>query len=174
MFFLENCKDDETLHFTMPGEHVLDFAAAIIVGWFDAGLGLSHILEPLNLHQYIYVYVLNQTAITWRKPHFETSPLGIGHPAMTLRQRSFRKLKSWDRTWSKNNPGETFNPSKSNYRRKVLNIMKHVGLPRNDDILVYAPNSGFNGAMMINHDKPFFELLGTSVFKIVPIFAKPW
>ena len=78
MFFLENCKDDETLHFTMPGEHVLDFAAAIIVGWFDAGLGLSHILDPLNLHQYIYVYpyVLNQTAITWRKPHFET-PLGI-------------------------------------------------------------------------------------------------
>ena len=143
--------------------------------WFDAGLGLSHILDPLNLHQYIYVYpyVLNQTAITWRKPHFET-PLGIGHPAMTLGQRSFRKLKSWDRTWSKNNPGETFNPSKSNYRRKVLNIMKHVGLPRNDDILVYPPNSGFNGAMMINHDKPFFELLGTSVFKINPIFAKPW
>ena len=32
MFFLENCKDDETLHFTMPGEHVLDCAAAIIVG----------------------------------------------------------------------------------------------------------------------------------------------
>ena len=121
----------------------------------------------------VYPYVLNQTAITWRKPHFET-PLGIGHPAMTLGQRSFRKLKSWDRTWSKNNPGETFNPSKSNYRRKVLNIMKHVGLPRNDDILVYPPNSGFNGAMMINHDKPFFELLGTSVFKINPIFAKPW
>jgi hypothetical protein len=28
--------------------------------------------------------------------------------------------------------------------------------------------------MMINHDKPFFELLGASVFKINPIFAKPW
>ena len=29
--FFFNCKDYETLHFTMPGEHVLDFAAAIIV-----------------------------------------------------------------------------------------------------------------------------------------------
>ena len=30
-YFFENCKDDETWHFTMPGEHVLDFAAAIIL-----------------------------------------------------------------------------------------------------------------------------------------------
>ena len=106
----------ETLHFTMPDEHVLDFAAAIILrnDLMQAWACLIF-LEPLNLHQYTYVYpyVLNQTAITWRKPHFET-PLGIGHPAMTLRQRSFRKLKSWLGTWSKNNPGATFNPSKSN------------------------------------------------------------